>query len=447
MRTHTVTSIVTSGSFLTSPQKPEDMLAYLGSCVGVTLVDTEARVGGLIHLLLPEPPSVDRDWSPEVSALTGMPIFIDALCRKGARKERLKACIAGGALMDPVSQADLMLDIGGRTAQTVQNILEEEKIPVLQVEIGGFFSCCIRLDLTSWQTTIEPITMPPPRTGSENFSRPTVRQIDEVIERLLPIPQTALKIIRMINDDTCSFREVSEEIRHDQVLSARLIRMCNSISMNPEMQVDSIEKALLRVGEKNLVLLALSFSAERFFHTGNQGYSLCKGGIFHHSIWTAGISCKLAELTGEPDPAVAYTAGLLHDIGKVILDQYMYDAYPLFYRQLQINGKDLAAVEKSLFGIAHTEAGHMLARRWNLPDFVRDTILHHHEPHEAETNRHLAHLVYVADLISSRFALGHHLDKMNTTHLRSSLKALHLRTDQLPLLIADASFQAFDIAS
>ncbi|MGC9967915.1 MAG: HDOD domain-containing protein [Syntrophobacteraceae bacterium] len=443
MTTHTVTS----GSFMISSQKPETMLAYLGSCVGVTLFDRQAQVGGLIHLLLPEPPSLDHDWNPEVSALTGMPIFIDALCKKGARKERLQACIAGGALMDPVSQADLLLDIGGRTAETAQHILENENIPVLQVEIGGYFSCCISLDLMSWQTTIEPITIPPPKTTVENFSRPTVRQFNEVIEGLLPIPQTALKIIRMISDESCSFREVSREILHDQVLSARLIRMCNSISINPGMKVDSVEKALLRVGEKNLILLALSFSVENFLSHGKQGYSLCKGGIFHHSVWTAGISCKLAELTGKEDPAVAYTAGLLHDIGKVILDQYMYSAYPLFYRQLQINGNDLAAVEKSLFGMAHTEAGYLLARRWSMPDFVSETILHHHEPNKAEGDRYLAHLVYVADLISFRFALGHHVDKMNTTHLRSSLDTISLNTDDLPLLIASAPFQAFDIAS
>jgi putative nucleotidyltransferase with HDIG domain len=427
-------------------QKPETILAYLGSCVGVTLFDPEAQVGGLIHLLLPEPPSVDLDWNPEVSALTGMPIFIDALCKKGARKERMQACIAGGALMDPVSQADLLLDIGGRTAETAQRILDDENIQILQVEIGGYFSCCISLDLMTWQTKIEPIMMPPPKGAADDFSRPTVRQLNQVIEELLPIPQTALKIIRMIDDDSCSFREVSREVLKDQVLSARLIRMCNSISINPGMKVDSVEKALLRVGEKHLILLALSFSLENFISHAKQGYSLCKGGIFHHSVWTAGISCKLAELTGKADPALAYTAGLLHDIGKVVLDQYMYGAYPLFYRQLQIQGNDLAAAEKSLFGMAHTDVGFLLARRWSMPDFVSDTILHHHEPHESDKNPDLAHIVYLADLISFRFALGHHVDKMNTTHLRNSLDLIDLKTADFPVLLAGASFQAFDIA-
>ena len=439
MRMHTVTS----GSYMISRQKPEIMQAYLGSCVGVTLYDRKAGIGGLIHLLLPEPPSVDPTWNSEVSAVTGMPIFIEALCRQGARKQSLQACIAGGALIGPVSLADLRLDLGGRMAERAQYILLNEKIPIRQIEVGGYSACCISLDLTTWETTIKPFEIPAPKNTADNFSRPTAEQLDEVIEQLLPIPQTALKIIRMVNDDSYSFQEVSREVLQDQVLSARTIRMCNSVSIDPGMKVDSINKALLRIGDKNMILPALSFSLQTFITHARQGYSLCKGGIFHHSVWTAGISGRLAELTGKAHPDLAYTAGLLHDIGKVILDQYAYSAYPLFYRQLQIQGNHLATDEKKLFGIAHTEAGYLLACRWGMPECVSETILHHHEPDKAKDNRCLTHLVYVADLMSSLFVFGHHLDKMDISHLRSSLKAIDFKAGSLPMLLAGASSNAF----
>ena len=101
-----ITHSVAAGSFMVGRKKPEIIRALLGSCTGVTLFDREAGIGGLSHLLLPEPPSEDLTWDPEVNAVTGMTIFIDALCRLGARKERLQACIAGDALIDPVSLAD-----------------------------------------------------------------------------------------------------------------------------------------------------------------------------------------------------------------------------------------------------------------------------------------------------------------------------------------------------
>ena len=293
---------VASGSYMVSRKKPDIMCAYLGSCVGVTLFDPEAGIGGLIHLLIPEPPSMDLTWNPEVSAATGMPIFIDALCKQGAEKERLQACIAGGALMDPLSQADLTLDIGGRTAEMAQQILQNEKIPIRKIEVGGCFCCRLSLDLTTWETTIEPYAMPAPTAAADHFTRPTAEQLDEVIEELIPVPQIALKIIRMIDDETFSFRDVSKEVAQDQVLSARIIRMCNSVSVNPGMKVDSIDKALLRIGEKNLMLLALSFSAQNFISHARRGYSLCKGGIFHHAVGQPASAASWRNLPERPIP-------------------------------------------------------------------------------------------------------------------------------------------------
>ncbi len=439
MKAHTVNS----GTYSISNSKPEVLNAFLGSCVGVTLCDSKAGIGGLIHLLLPEPPSMDLSWSPEVSAVTGIPVFLAELCAQGARKERLEACIAGGALIDPVTKADLVLDLGGRTAEMAHRILQNEKIPVRKSEIGGYFSCCLSLDLTTWETKIDPLVIPPMRPLAEKtFKPPTPQQLDCVIETLMPIPQTALKVVRMINAANYSFKELAKEVIQEQVLSARIIRMCNSVVLSPRMKVDSIEKALVRIGEKNLLLLALSFSLEDFISRGHQGYSLCKGGIFHHSFWTATISGKLAEISGRAAPDLAYTAGLLHDIGKVVLDQYMFNAYPLFYRQLQLEESDLIAAEKKLFRVTHTEAGQRLACAWDMPEYISDTILHHHDPDQATHNSELVHIVYIADLLSSRFMPGHELEKMNTTHLRSSLDAIGCHPKDFSVLLTGTPLAA-----
>ncbi|MFZ2447938.1 MAG: HDOD domain-containing protein [Syntrophobacteraceae bacterium] len=430
------TQLVLSGSYSAGAEKPEILQAFLGSCVGITLCDRKAGVGGLIHLLLPEPPSMDSSWRPEVSAATGLPIFIEALTNLGAKKHRLEACMAGGALIDPLSQTDLILDIGGRTAEIARNILDKLGIPVLQSEIGGYFSCRLSLNLATWETTIDPIAIPTPSTDGKDFVQPRPEQLDHAIETILPIPQVALKIIRMIGSDRFSFRDVAEEVIQDQVLSARILKLCNSVSINAAMRVDSVEKALLRIGEKSLLPLALSVSLQSFISNTNLGYSLCKGGLFNHSVWTANSSRKLAELTGKAPLDLAYTAGLLHDIGKVVLDQYMHSAYPLFYRKLQRNGSDLNAAERELFGIAHTDAGYRLAQLWDMPESISQTILHHHCPEEAGADRDLVHLIYVADFMNYRFMVGHDLEKMEATHFQSSIEAIEFDPAHFPALLA-----------
>ncbi|MCE5334556.1 MAG: HDOD domain-containing protein [Desulfobacteraceae bacterium] len=405
--------------------------------------DRTAGVGGLIHLLLPEPPSMDLSWNPVVSAGTGMPIFIEALLAQGARKERLVATIAGGALIDPVSESDLVLDIGGRTAEIAQSILNRENIPIVDSEIGGYYSCCLSLNLGTMDATIEPIVYPGAKgLSTQAVRRPEPEQLERVIQTLLPVPQTALKIIRMINSAHCSFRDLAMEVVQDQVLSARIIRMCNSVAIQSRMKVESIEKALVRIGEKNLLLMALSFSLEDFISRAYQGYSLCKGGLFRHSLWTATLSSRLAEMTGAAPPDLAYTAGLLHDIGKVVLDQYVYDAHPLFYRQLQKMDIDLLDAEKELFGLTHCEAGGRLALRFGLPRSIEQAILHHHDPDFAESDYDMVHIVYVADLLCCRFNPGLSIDKKNTSHLESSMTAIGFNARHVPLLFSGNIFPA-----
>mgnify|MGYP002064090435 FL=1 len=157
-------------------------------------------MGGLVHLLLPEPVSEASTYQPEKYASTGLPIFLKALYDQGASNNRLKAFIAGGALVGPVDGTDLHLDIGGRTAETVRHILKEEEIQIEKSETGGFFTCCLNLNMGNWHCDIEPL-------GLDNVSNDigsydlSAHEIERAIERIQPIPQVALKILRMINED------------------------------------------------------------------------------------------------------------------------------------------------------------------------------------------------------------------------------------------------------
>jgi chemotaxis receptor (MCP) glutamine deamidase CheD len=90
------TRFVCSGSYYIGKTQPTRLQAILGTCVGVTLCDTDAGLGGLLHLLLPEPRSSESNFLPEKYASNGLPLFIKDICEAGASRENLKACIAGG---------------------------------------------------------------------------------------------------------------------------------------------------------------------------------------------------------------------------------------------------------------------------------------------------------------------------------------------------------------
>jgi putative nucleotidyltransferase with HDIG domain len=147
------------------------------------------------------------------------------------------------------------------------------------------------------------------------------------------------------------------------------------------------------------------------------------------------ICCELATFTGKAAPEIAYTAGLLHDIGKIPLDQYVAPVSPYFYRAAHGEGRDLCNIEYDHFGISHPEVGAILGERWSLPDNLIDCIRHHHAPEEADVDRDLATIVYMGDLLMTRFQVAHELERLNTDRFTKRLKRVGLSPEHFPIII------------
>jgi chemotaxis receptor (MCP) glutamine deamidase CheD len=187
---------IAAGQFKTGKAEATIYQAYLGTCLGVALYDPSTKIGGMIHILLPEPPGIVSALFPEKYAATGVPMLITDLIELGATPENLKASIAGGALMGPVSQQDINLDIGGRSAEIAVSILETLGIETIRSETGGFFTCTLELNMATGETVISPAWQDTCQLES-HFTAPSLADILHTIDQLKPIPQTALKILRL----------------------------------------------------------------------------------------------------------------------------------------------------------------------------------------------------------------------------------------------------------
>ncbi len=193
--------LVPSGSLAVHRRRNEVLEAFLGTCIGLTLRDTRAGVAGIIHLLLPKPPGMDSHLANEAYATTGLPLFLAALLREGAQVDRLEACVAGGGLVGGEGTPDPLTDIGGRTVEFVIDFLKDYKIPILKSEVGGSLGCRMALNLADLETQIEfMLPLVPPSHHGEPVTRPTRADIEDRIDRVRPIPQTALRIIRMVGE-------------------------------------------------------------------------------------------------------------------------------------------------------------------------------------------------------------------------------------------------------
>jgi putative nucleotidyltransferase with HDIG domain len=440
-------NLVSAGSYYVGKSSPLLLKAYLGTCVGVAVFDKINGVGGMVHLLLDKPPVSTANFQPEKYASTGLPIFLQKLIDSGASREKMCCWVAGGALVGPLEEGDLFYDIGGQTTESVMAFLHAHRISIKRSETGGFFTCALKLDMQAGECIIEPVMYE--NHGPEmKASVSTADKINSSINNLRPIPQVALKILRLINEDIYDIALLGDEVRKDQILSARTIKLCNSAFFKKSNKIESMDHALVYLGQKNLMKFIISAAIRAFFSQAGMGYSLCKGGMYHHAVGTAIIAEKIAEFTGKADMALAYTAGLLHDVGKVVLDQFIENALPLFYRQLFEEETNSCSAENRIFGINHTDAGKMLAEQWSFPESLSESVEYHHTPEDARVHKELVHIVFLADLLMSRFHVGLELERLNTSMLNDRLEVLDLSiggfteiVDLIPLEALEHSLQ------
>lgn len=425
---------IPAGSYVIESAKDRLLIALLGSSVGVALVDRKAAVGGLMHILLPEPTGSSTTRPPESYASTGLPHFIENLAKAGADKGRLQASISGGSLYGASTDLNLDFDAGGLSTEIVLRILRTERISIQQSEINGYFGSKLSLNTSSWQADIQPI-IPKSHTTAAAFKKPGGEEINTAIARIRPIPQIALKLLRILRKGDYNMTELATEIRHDQVIGARVLRYCNSPIIGLRQKIDSIDRAIILLGENRMLEVVVSASVNPFFDQQEGGYSMMRGGLYQHAVGVANIARILAQYTGRSNPESAYTAGLLHDIGKVILDQYITKSLPLFYQSVSSRDQEFVTLEQEFIGIDHQQVGRQLGIKWNLPDNLTETIAVHHSPEDAVVDRDLAHIVYVADLLSYRFQAGLEYERITANGLVPRLEHLGLDLSQLPELI------------
>ncbi|NDY72372.1 hypothetical protein DO021_11915 [Desulfobacter hydrogenophilus] len=420
-------------------KSPQKFQAILGTCLGLALYDQKRKAGGLIHILLPSPLG-NAEFQPESPgkyASSGIPMLINKLRRMGCTTQDLKATIAGGALVGPVSSLDLGLDIGGKSAEIAHRILKEQGIEILKSETGGFFACTLKLDMMTGETKIVPVwetTSAPdaiaPISGPE--------AIMATIENLQPIPQTALKIFRMFNQDGYSIEDITQELAQDQVLSARTLQMCNSVLFSSTIKIDTLKDAVIMLGKERLAKSVITTAIESYFEqTGPSGYSLCKGGLFFHAVGVACLSERLAKEIGIAHPWLAYTAGLLHDIGKVVLDQQISDRLPFFFRTLGNDKQNIIQAEEKVLGFNHCRAGVILAEKWGFSDALTEVIRCHHTPGDATAHSQLVEIVYIADRLMEKFFTGFNIDKIDALHLEPIINKMDLDGASLARCIED----------
>ena len=228
----------------------------------------------------------------------------------------------------------------------------------------------------------------------------------EMAPEAIPLPATTLQIIKLINDPRSTAEDVGGVLETDQALTARVLRVANSAYYSVPRQVASARDGVVMLGHNTLRSLIFTASVAGVLGRKATGFALGAGELWRHSINVAGGARLVARVKHPELAEEGYVAGLLLDIGKIVLDQYLQDDFGTANTLAIEEGISFVEAERRVFGADHAEIGSLLAEKWNLPPILVEAIRFHHSPLDAEISPVLTSIVHVADLVATELGIG-----------------------------------------
>ncbi len=220
---------------------------------------------------------------------------------------------------------------------------------------------------------------------------------------VLPVnPDTPVTLLKVLDDPTVGADALLPTVECDVNLTAGLLRICNSCLFAGNREIGSVREALVRVGNLNFARIAFIVCLEPVFSREMTGYGMGSNDLWHHSLAVAYASSRFAvEMGVERLKERAFTAGILHDIGKLVMDEAIAerssdDPSPHFEPEM----------ERGLMGMDHAETGGGILDDWQLPTEVVDAVRHHHDEDYAGNNLEIIRAVHAADRVVN-VAHGH----------------------------------------
>lgn len=225
----------------------------------------------------------------------------------------------------------------------------------------------------------------------------TLHNLIHRVDALPEVPQVAFRVIQLLNIPDTAVSQLAELIGADQALTAKLLRLCNSAYYGLSRKVTTVPEAIMIVGFSAVKSMVLMITTQSTMNKGLLGYKIKPGEFWRHSLGTAESARLIARKCKDPREEESFTAGLIHDIGKMVLNQC---ALPEVYRATNLMQKEkisIYAAEARVLGFNHAEAGATLADRWKFPPLLVNAIRYHHE-FENLTDDNLPFIIAIANV-------------------------------------------------
>ncbi|HEU0187123.1 MAG TPA: HDOD domain-containing protein [Gallionellaceae bacterium] len=231
--------------------------------------------------------------------------------------------------------------------------------------------------------------------------KPDIVELVQGIRGLVTLPDVFIRINQLVEKPDSTVAQIAEAIARDPAFTMRLLRVANSSFYGFSSSVDTVSRAISVIGTGQIRNLALSTTIASSF-AGLPNSLVSMDNFWRHSLYCALAARLLARRAGRCDAEAVFTAGLLHDIGELVI----FNRLPELAReamQLVLDSAEILGVheaERRVIGFDHAQVGGELARQWKLPRQLEECVAFHHAPQEAAQFPREAAIVHIANALA-----------------------------------------------
>jgi HD-like signal output (HDOD) protein len=233
------------------------------------------------------------------------------------------------------------------------------------------------------------------------------------IENIATLPDVALKVLEAIQDSQSNMNQISKIIEKDASIAARLLKVANSPYWGFSGKIDNIQRSLVLLGLREVSNIIIAVSIFTAFTKLKPKSSFDRDNFWLHASGTGQIARRFAKNIQLNFQGEEFVAALIHDLGKLILDQFFSEEFKQILTRSQESGSLPMESEEKFFGFNHSHIAAWLLKRWNIPESIVYSVNYHHVPQEASEHQPLVAVVHLSDIICEKWGIGSDSDVKN----------------------------------
>jgi putative nucleotidyltransferase with HDIG domain len=242
--------------------------------------------------------------------------------------------------------------------------------------------------------------------------------IQEIINRMAELPETpsvAFQVSKLLDDPEISAQDLAKVILMDPMLTAQVLKICNSAEYGFSRKIATISEAVSILGYQVLKRVIFTIISHGYLNRTLEGYALEKGALWENSVTCGVYARSIAQRQNFKDPELVFIGALLRDIGKIAIETYVNGRGGEITTMVRDAKCSFVEAEEKVVGVSHTIVGAALADHWKLPDSLVNVVRYHHQPSELPLdsglqNRQLVAIVHLADALTMMTGTGLGID-------------------------------------